>query len=153
MATTHEPLHLNKQSFVQWKIVEIPTTIVWIIIFFNELIEYGDGGIFKLLRWMQNLNPSKKMLYAERSLRGWTTFINTTFVKSKNMNMAVGWMFKYIFHFMEKAHEALHLVMWIFVHLKTMHITTSFIWIIIFLNGAVKYGRILELWGYVATNA
>jgi len=55
MATTHEPLHLDKRSFVQWKIVDIPTSFILIIIFFNGPFEYGDGGIFKLLRWMQNL--------------------------------------------------------------------------------------------------
>jgi hypothetical protein len=29
-ATTHEPLHLNKWRFVEWKIVDIPTS------FFNK---------------------------------------------------------------------------------------------------------------------
>jgi hypothetical protein len=49
MATTHEPLHLDKRSFVQWKIFDIPTTFIWIKIFFKGPFEYGDGGIFKLL--------------------------------------------------------------------------------------------------------
>jgi hypothetical protein len=34
MATTHEPLHLNKQNFVQWKIMDMPTSVTWVIIFF-----------------------------------------------------------------------------------------------------------------------
>jgi hypothetical protein len=28
MVTTHEPLHLDKRSFVQWKIVDIPTSFI-----------------------------------------------------------------------------------------------------------------------------
>jgi hypothetical protein len=52
MATPHEPLHLDKLSFEQWKIVDIPTSFMWIIILFNGPFEYGDGGIFKLLRWI-----------------------------------------------------------------------------------------------------
>jgi hypothetical protein len=32
------------------------TSFIRIIIFFNRTFEYGDGGIFKLLRWMQNLH-------------------------------------------------------------------------------------------------
>jgi hypothetical protein len=39
-------------------------------IFFNKPFEYGYDGIFKLLRWMQNLHHSTwdhKILYADRS--------------------------------------------------------------------------------------
>jgi hypothetical protein len=50
METTHEILHLDKRSLVQWKIVDMPTSFIWIIIFFNGPSEYGDGGIFELLR-------------------------------------------------------------------------------------------------------
>jgi hypothetical protein len=42
------------------------------IILFNGPFEYGDGMVFKLFRWMQNLNQSKwdrELLYADRSLR------------------------------------------------------------------------------------
>jgi hypothetical protein len=46
MATTHEPLHLGKRSFVQWKIVKIPKSFIWIIILFDGAFEYG--GISKL---------------------------------------------------------------------------------------------------------
>jgi hypothetical protein len=51
--TTSEPLHSDKRSFVQWKIVDMSTSFIWIIIFFNGPFEYGYGGIFKLLRLMQ----------------------------------------------------------------------------------------------------
>jgi hypothetical protein len=56
MVTKHEPLHLYKRSTVQWKIVNILTSFIWIITFFDGPVKYGDGGIFKLLRWMQNLH-------------------------------------------------------------------------------------------------
>jgi hypothetical protein len=55
MATTHEPLHLHKRSFAKRKIMDIPISFIWIIIFFNGAIEYGDGGIFRLLKRMQRL--------------------------------------------------------------------------------------------------
>jgi hypothetical protein len=41
MATTHESLHLDEQTFVQWKTVDIPASFIWIIIFFNGPFEYG----------------------------------------------------------------------------------------------------------------
>jgi hypothetical protein len=37
--------------------------------FFNGRFEYGGGGIFKLLRWMKNLQQSManhKILFADR---------------------------------------------------------------------------------------
>jgi hypothetical protein len=55
METTHEPLHSDKWSLVQLKIMDIPTIFVWIIIFFNRAFEHGDDRIFKLLWWMQKL--------------------------------------------------------------------------------------------------
>jgi hypothetical protein len=66
MATTHEPLNLGKLSSVQWNVVVIPKSFIWIIVLLNGPFEYGDGGIFKL----QNLHQSTwdhKILYAERS--------------------------------------------------------------------------------------
>jgi hypothetical protein len=58
METTHELLHLDKRSLAQWKIVDIPENFVCIIILLDGPFEYGDGGNFKLLRWMQNLHQS-----------------------------------------------------------------------------------------------
>jgi hypothetical protein len=55
---TNEPLHLDERSFVQWKIVDITTSFIWITVFSNGPFEYGDGRIFKLLRWMHNLHHS-----------------------------------------------------------------------------------------------
>jgi hypothetical protein len=33
----------------------MPTSFILIIVFFDGSFEYGDGRIFKLQRWMQNL--------------------------------------------------------------------------------------------------
>jgi hypothetical protein len=76
MATTHGLLHWDKQSFIQWKIVDVPTSFIWIIIFFNGSVEYGDGGIFKLLWQTQNLHQScdhNKTTFArnQKYERGW----------------------------------------------------------------------------------
>jgi hypothetical protein len=60
METTSKPLHLDKPSFAQWKIEDIPTSFMWVIIFFNRPFEYGDDGISKLLRWMQNVHQSTR---------------------------------------------------------------------------------------------
>jgi hypothetical protein len=46
METTHKPLHLDKWIFVQWQIMDIPTSCIWIIIFFEEASEYGSGSKF-----------------------------------------------------------------------------------------------------------
>jgi hypothetical protein len=45
--TTHEPFYLlDKWRLVEWKIVDIPTSFVWIIVLFNEVFQYGDGAKF-----------------------------------------------------------------------------------------------------------
>jgi hypothetical protein len=76
--------------------------------FFNGPFEYGDGGIFRLPRWMQNLRPSTwdhGILYADRSLKDKQLLVRPLLWITKNTNMAGGWKFKYIFYFMEKTHE------------------------------------------------
>jgi hypothetical protein len=50
--------------------MDIHTSLIWIIIFFNGTFEYDDGETLKLLRWMQNLHQSvwdHEILYADRS--------------------------------------------------------------------------------------
>jgi hypothetical protein len=72
MAITHKPLYLDHRSFVQWKIVGMRTSCIWIIIFCNGPLEYDDGGIFKLLMWTQDLHHSNwnhKIVYDNRSLK------------------------------------------------------------------------------------
>jgi hypothetical protein len=54
---------------------------------------------------------------------------------------------------MDRTHDPLHLAKWSFVHWKMMDIHTSFIWIIIFFDGAFECGGDLTFWGYVGTNA
>jgi hypothetical protein len=46
MERTREPLHLDKWSFVHGKIIDMPTSFIWITIFFDGTFEYG--GITKL---------------------------------------------------------------------------------------------------------
>jgi hypothetical protein len=43
-ATTHEPLYLEERSFFQWKMVDIPTSSVLIIILFNRLLNMAMVG-------------------------------------------------------------------------------------------------------------
>jgi hypothetical protein len=56
---------------------------------------YGDGWIFKLLRWMQNLHQSTwdyAILYAERSSEDEQLLIGPHLRESKNTNMAGRWI-------------------------------------------------------------
>jgi hypothetical protein len=50
MERSHEPLHLEKRSFVLWRIMDMPTSLIWIIVFFDRPFEYGGssklGGYF-----------------------------------------------------------------------------------------------------------
>jgi hypothetical protein len=71
------------------------------------------------------------------------------------MNMAGGYMLKFTFYFTEGTHEPLHLESdkLSFVHWKIMDVPRSFIWIIIFFDGAFEWGGISNLRGYVGTNA
>jgi hypothetical protein len=73
--------------------------------------------------------------------------------ESKNMNMAGGWKLKFTFYFMYRTLEQLLLVKWSAVHWNIMVIGLpySFIWIIIFLDGAFEYAGISRF--YVGTNA
>jgi hypothetical protein len=67
--------------------------------------------------------------------------------------MAGGRKLKFTFYFMESTHEPLHLDKLSFERRQIIDIPTSFIWIIIFLDGAFEYGGISKLWGYVGKRA
>jgi hypothetical protein len=110
METAREPLHLEEGSVIKWKIMNIPASFVWIIIFLDGTFEYGDGGIFKLLRWIQNLHQStwdREILYADRSAKDKQHLVIPLLWKTKNTNMAGGWKFKYIFYFI-----LLYFILW-----------------------------------------
>jgi hypothetical protein len=56
--------------------------------------------------------------------------------KTKNMNVEGGWMLTFTFYFMETAPEPLQLDKWSFIQWKIVDIPASFIWNIIFFDGA-----------------
>jgi hypothetical protein len=58
MKITHEPLRLDEQGLVQWRVMHLAMIFIWITVFFDGAFEYGDGVIFKLLRCMQKLHQS-----------------------------------------------------------------------------------------------
>jgi hypothetical protein len=69
MEITRKLLQLDKRSLLQWKIMNVSTSFICVIILFNRPLEYDDCTIFKLLMWMQNLNQStldRDILYAGR---------------------------------------------------------------------------------------
>jgi hypothetical protein len=76
----------------------MPTSFIWIIIFFNGSFKYGDGRIFKLLRWKQVLRQwmwDHEILYADRSSKDKQLLVTPPLrKKTKNTNMAGSWMFK-----------------------------------------------------------
>jgi hypothetical protein len=130
----------------------IHRSFIWIIIFFKGPFEYGDGGIFKPLRWMQNMHQSTwdhEILYGDRPLTDKQLSFLPLLRKIKNTNMADGWKLKFTFYFKAITREPLHLENLSFTHWKIMYIPRSFIWIIIFFDGAFEYGGGSEFWGYV----
>jgi hypothetical protein len=46
METTRETLHSDEWSLVQWNIMNIPTSFIWIIILFDEAFKYDEGVNF-----------------------------------------------------------------------------------------------------------
>jgi hypothetical protein len=155
METAHALLRIEKRSLVQWKIV--PTSFVWIIVFFDGPFEYGDCGNFKLLRWMQNLlrhsTWDHEMLYADRSSMDKQLLVIPLLRKTKNTNMEGGWLFKFILYFIERTLEHFNLDIRSSVHWNTMDIPTICICIIIFFDGDFDCGSGSTFWGYVGTNA
>jgi hypothetical protein len=78
--------------------MDIATSYIWIIIFFNGPFEYGDGGILKLLRWMQHLHQSTwdhETLYTDRSTKDKQLLVWPLLRKTKNMNKAGSWKLKF----------------------------------------------------------
>jgi hypothetical protein len=154
METTHEPLHLRQTKFCTMK-DSVHTYKFYLNNYFNGLFEYGDGWIFKLLRWTQNLHQSMwvhNILYADRYLEDEQILIRPLWRESKSMNMADGWKLKFTFYIMDRSQEPLNLVKWSFVHWKIMGMPASFISTTIFFNGAFEHGSISKLWGYVETS-
>jgi hypothetical protein len=67
--------------------------------------------------------------------------------------MAGGWVFKYVFYFMERTHKLLHLYEFLYIEWSwTWGLPTIFIWIIIVFAGDFEYGGVSTFWGYVGTN-
>jgi hypothetical protein len=155
MVTTHEPLLLDKRKFCTVKDHRQTFTFISIFIFFWRPFEYGDGGIFRLLRWIQNLHQSTwdhNILYADRSSEDEQLLTRPLLRECKNTKMAVCSKLYFIFYFMERTHEPLHLEKWSFVRWKILDIRTV-TWIIIFFDGAFEYGGFSKCWCYVWTNA
>jgi hypothetical protein len=46
MERTHETLHLDKLRFVHLNVINIPTSFILTIIFFDLAFEYGSGSKF-----------------------------------------------------------------------------------------------------------
>jgi hypothetical protein len=70
--------------------MDIPTSFILNVTFFDKAFEYTDG-IFKLLRWMQNLHHSMwdhEILYADRPSEDEQLLIIPHLWKNKNTNMA-----------------------------------------------------------------
>jgi hypothetical protein len=42
METTDELLHVDKSNLLQWKIIDMTVSFIWIIILFDSAFEYGS---------------------------------------------------------------------------------------------------------------
>jgi hypothetical protein len=151
MAKTHEPSYLDKQSLVQWKVADIHTSFVWIFIFLGEPFEYGDGGIFRLPRWMQTLPQpmcDHEISYADSSSYAGQLLIRPLLRETKNTKMASCWKLKWrTYCLMETTHEPLQVDKRNSLQWKIVDMPTSFIWAIVFFIGSFEYGdgRIFKL--------
>jgi hypothetical protein len=98
--------------------VDIPASFVWIIVLFNGPLEYGDGGIFKLLRQNEKLVPLNVDPYNFvfwQVFRGRTTFNETTFARIQKYKNGGPLKVKIHVLFYEETRETLHLVKLSFV--------------------------------------
>jgi hypothetical protein len=71
----------------------IPESFISTIIFFNRPFEYSDSGIFKLLKWTQNLHQSTwnhEIVCADRPSEDEHFLIRPIMRKIKNMNKVGG---------------------------------------------------------------
>jgi hypothetical protein len=70
MATTHEPCTSTNEVWYNERSWTDLQVLFESLLPLMVLLEYGDGGVFKLLRWMKNLQKSAwnhKILYADKS--------------------------------------------------------------------------------------
>jgi hypothetical protein len=82
---------LEERSYVQWELVDTPTSFIWVIISSNIPFECGDGGIFMM--WLQRLHQSTwyhKILWGDRALEEEQLSIRPLLRESKHMNMESG---------------------------------------------------------------
>jgi hypothetical protein len=88
--------------------VDKRTSFILITIFLNGAFEYGDGGILKLPRWIQNLHQSTwghSISYAERSLNDEEILMRQLCEKPKTLTWRAVKNEINIFYFMLTAHE------------------------------------------------
>jgi hypothetical protein len=155
MEITYESLNLDGIWYNErwWTCLKV--LFEWLFPFYGPF-EYGDGGIFKLLRWMQNLRRSTwghEILHVDRFSEDEQLLITSLLRESKNANVAGGWTLKFTFYFVEKTHEPLHLRHTkLCTTLKIMDTPTGFIWIIISFDRPFEYSGISIFWGYVGTD-
>jgi hypothetical protein len=93
---THEPLHLDKRCLVRTMNSIGHTSKIHLTNYCHWwTLEYGDGRIFKLLRWMWILHQSTlvhEILYADKSSKDEKLLMISLLRKTKNTNMASGWI-------------------------------------------------------------
>jgi hypothetical protein len=73
--------------------MDLAAGFIWISMFFGRAFEYGNGEIFKLLRWMQKLHQSTcdhEFLNADRSSKGDKLLIRLLLQETKNSNKTGG---------------------------------------------------------------
>jgi hypothetical protein len=75
METSHEPVHLGDWSFVQWRIMSLPTGFIWIIILFDEALKCGDCATF----WGYSRTNAETFRVELCSFVQWNLFVNCVF--------------------------------------------------------------------------
>jgi hypothetical protein len=111
MEITHGPLHLDKRSSVQWKIMDIATSYIWVSIFFDEvsnLAMVGFSSSWGIRKNFTNQRETMKFLMLT-NLKEMNNFKTTTFAKKQTKIRTCRRMIKFTYYFMKTTHEPSHL--------------------------------------------
>jgi hypothetical protein len=128
MKTTHEPLHLDKRSLVQWKIMNYLSNYflwqrlwIWRWWDFQTFYVYVKLALFNMGLWN---------FVCRQIFKWWTASNETTFAKDEKYEHG-GWFNVkiHILCFMETSHEALHLGKGSFFTVKDHGYTWKFYYI------------------------
>jgi hypothetical protein len=153
MKTTNQPLLLDKQSFMRWKILDRPTSIIWIVILTALLI--------MAMVWFANCWSECKTYASQRGsiillcwqiFRGWTTFNEITSARIQKYEHGGQSKVKSNILFYGENSWTVALQQIKVCRLKDCSYNYKFHFNHYFLWESFWIWRYFEIWGYIGTN-